>query len=476
MGDSRRGFSQHHLGMADIELTYSCGLVPRDGELPARETIATVFDELDFQTAVQAYLWAIPIVSWAQWMDVHTNIFGATASDIVVYRSYRDRLGLITANATTPYILNFFDLGATGPLVIELPPGPTAGGIADFWQREFAVLGEMGPDAGKGGKTLVVGPGQSAEDTGDYTVVHSPMMHIMFGFRTLDPDPARSDALVDAVRVYPYSDRENPSPTRLVSPDGKPWSGIQPRDLRYWELLHDIVQDEPVEERDRFPMAWLRQLGIEKGKPFAPDDRVRKILQRAVEVGEVFAQANAFVKRFPGSRYWPDRQWDLAIGLDNSAQRGDNYDEFYERASWFYEAVTFSEAMKSTTPGLGQAYLGSYADAEGHWLDGAKSYTLHVPADVPAKLFWSATVYSVDTRCLVDNEQGRGDRGSRDPDLVVNEDGSVDLYYGPTAPVGKEPNWVQTIVGQHWFSYFRFYGPLEPYFDRTWKLGDIEPA
>lgn len=189
------------------------------------------------------------------------------------------------------------------------------------------------------------------------------MMHIMFGFRTLDPDPARSGALVDAVRVYPYSDRENPTPTRLVSPDGKPWSGIQPRDLRYWELLHDIVQDEPVEERDRFPMAWLRQLGIEKGKPFAPDDRARKILQRAVEVGEVFAQANAFVKRFPGSRYWPDRQWDLAIVLDNSAQRGDNYDEFYERASWFYEAVSFSEAMKSTTPGLGQAYLGSYADA-----------------------------------------------------------------------------------------------------------------
>jgi len=132
--------------------------------------------------------------------------------------------------------------------------------------------------------------------------------------------------------------------------------------------------------------------------------------------------------------------------------------------------------MKSTTPGLGQAYLGSYSDTDGHWLDGGKSYTLHVPADVPAKLFWSATVYSIDTRCLIDNEQGRGDRGSRDPDLVVNEDGSVDLYYGPTAPEGKESNWVQTIPGRHWFSYFRFYGPLEPYFDRTWKLGDIEPA
>ncbi|WP_259349407.1 MULTISPECIES: DUF1214 domain-containing protein [Rhodococcus] len=120
--------------------------------------------------------------------------------------------------------------------------------------------------------------------------------------------------------------------------------------------------------------------------------------------------------------------------------------------------------------------MGSYSDADGHWLDGGNSYTLHVPADVPAKLFWSATVYSIDTRCLIDNEQGRGDRGSRDADLVVNEDGSVDLFYGPTAPEGKESNWVQTIAGRHWFSYFRFYGPLEPYFDRTWKLGDITPA
>ena len=188
------------------------------------------------------------------------------------------------------------------------------------------------------------------------------------------------------------------------------------------------------------------------------------------------AQANTFAKRFAGSRYWPDRRWDLAIVLDNSAQRGRFHDELLERASWFYEAVSFSAAMKSQTPGLGQAYLGSYTDADGQWLDGGRDYTLHVPADPPAKLFWSATVYDADTRCLIDNDQQRGDRGSRDADLVTNPDGSVDLSFGPHPPADGESNWVQTIPGRHWFSYFRFYGPLEPYFDRNWKLGDITPV
>lgn len=132
--------------------------------------------------------------------------------------------------------------------------------------------------------------------------------------------------------------------------------------------------------------------------------------------------------------------------------------------------------MKSQTPGVGQAYLGSYVGSDGQWLDGSRHYTLHVPADVPAKLFWSATVYDVDTRCLIDNDQQRGDRGSRDSELRVNDDGSVDLHFGPTAPDMGESNWVQTIPGRHWFSYFRFYGPLERYFDRSWKLVDITPV
>lgn len=451
--------------------------IARDGELPLREDLPRIFDELDHQLACQAYLWALPLVSYAQWQLQHREVFGATNFDVVAYVTYADRLGLITANATTPYILNFVDLGETGPLVVELPPGPTAGGVSDFWQREVGVMGEMGPDKGKGGRHLILAPGQAApEDVGDLHVLRASGMNVMFGFRTLDPDPQRSKALVDAVRIYPYAQREDPPATRVVSPEGRPWSGDQPRGLDYWVRLHEIYQREVVDERDRFYLAMLRQLGIEQGKPFEPDDRLRRILAAGAATGEVMAQANTFAKRFPGSRYWPDRQWDLVLALDESSQRADGYDQLLERAAWFYEAVSFSAAMKSQTPGMGQAYLGCYTDAAGAWLDGGREYTLHIPADPPAKLFWSVTAYDAWTRCLVDNEQQRGDRGSRDEELAYNDDGSVDVHFGPTSPPGVESNWIPTLPGRQWFSYFRFYGPLEPYFDRSWKLGDITPV
>ncbi|MET0325150.1 MAG: DUF1254 domain-containing protein, partial [Ilumatobacteraceae bacterium] len=444
---------------------------------PRREDVGLVFDELDYQMACQVYLWALPLVSYAQWHAVHRDTFGATNYDLVHYVSYRDRLGLITANATTPYILNFIALAETGPLVIELPPGPTAGGVSDFWQREIGALGEMGPDAGRGGKHLIVPPGQEPPaDIDGFDVLRSTGMNIMFGFRTLDPDPARSQALVDGVRIYAYRDRADPPVTRVISPDGRAWSGDQPRGLAYWKRLHEIYRTEIVDERDRFYLAMLKQLGITKERPFEPDDRLTTILTQASAAGELMAQANTFVKRFPDSRYWPDRRWELAIVLDNPQQRGDDYDELLERASWFYEAVSYSEAMKSQTPGVGQAYLGAYTDANGDWLDGARNYTLHVPADPPAKLFWSMTVYDVDTRCLIDNDQQRGDRGSRDPDVQRNGDGSVDLWFGPNPPASGESNWIQTIPARHWFSYFRFYGPQQAYFDRTYVLGDITPS
>src|SRR3954451_6599346 len=279
-----------------------------DGELPRREDVGLVFDELDYQMACQAYLWALPLVSYAQWQHVHRDLFGATSSDLVHYVSYRDRLGLITANATTPYTLNFFDLGETGPLVIELPPGPTAGGVSDFWQRECGVMGEMGPDQGRGGKHLIVPPGTPVPDAEGTFALQATGMNVMFGFRTLDPDPQRARALVDAVRIYPYAERDDPPPTRVISPEGRAWSGDQPRGLAYWECLHDVYQREIVDERDRFYMAMLCQLGIEQGHPFEPDARLIAILEDASAAGELMAQANTFAKRFAGSRYWPDRR------------------------------------------------------------------------------------------------------------------------------------------------------------------------
>lgn len=451
------------------------GSIEMDGSLPTHESVNKLYQELDFQQATQAYLWALPLVSYAQWQKEFTEKLGAKNGDLLVLTSYEDKLGVVTANATTPYILGFVDLNKTGPLVIDMPAGPTAGGIGDFWQRAVVDMGQTGPDKGKGGKYLLLPPGQKAPaDAKGYYVVQSETMNTLIGFRVLVPDPAEGKRLVEKFQMYSFAEKNSPSKTRLLTPGGKSWSGTQPRGMAYWALLHEIIQKEPVNERDRFYMAMLASLGIEKDKPFKPSDAQKKSLESGFQMGELIAKANTFTKRLPEAVYWPDRQWDKVLNIQDPSQRVTYYDQLWERSAYFYEAVTNTKGMVSNTPGLGQTYLGAYTDKNGAWLDGGSNYKLSVPANPPAKQFWSMTVYDIDSRCLIDNPQRKADLSSRQ-NLKTNSDGSIDLYFGPKAPKGLEDNWVQTVPGKKWFSYFRLYGPTEAYFDKSWKLNDIEP-
>jgi hypothetical protein len=441
---------------------------------PSQATVKTLFDQMDFQRATQAYLWSLPLMGFARWQQQHEQVFKAKDTDLVLYNSYRDKLGLLTANATTPYILGFPNLGRTGPLVIEIPPGPTAGGISSLWQLgiDGGEFGEAGPDRAMGDTKLVLGPGQEDPRAEGYRVVRAPTASVFIGFRVLSPDPQVAKALLEKFRIYPYSERAVPPATRLVSPAGKPWSGTQPRGMAYWELLAATIDQEPVRERDRFFMAMLKPLGIEKGKPFKPDARQTELLSEAVLVGEAMARANAYQKRFANAAIWPDRRWEISLGFEPGAEP-----EFAapldEYASWFYEAVTAAKAMATKVPGVGQTYLEATKDRDGNWLDGGKTYRLRVDAHVPAKQFWSVTAYDNESRCFIDNQEEIADRSSR-MDLIKNADGSTDITFGPTAPTGMKKNWIPTIPGKGWFTYFRLYAPTEPYFDRSWKLADIE--
>lgn len=456
------------------ELTTPFGRIALDKGLPATAADSQkLYDELDFQRACQTYLWALPFVSFAEWQHQHESVFGAKDGELVIYNTYKDKLGILTANATTPYIMAFANLGRTGPLVIDFPAGPMAGGVADFWQRSVSDMGETGPDKGRGAKYLLVGPGQDKPNAEGYAVVPMPLNNVMFGVRSLEPDPEKSKALIAQLKIYPFSQRAKPPASRLLSPEGKPWNQGQPRGLAYWERLHAIMQEEPVEARDRMMVAMLAPLGIEKGKPFSPDDRQKKLLLQGAEVGELMAMNFSFNKRFEGAKYRPDANWVYALEMKDPNQEDVNYTQLDQRSAWFYEAVTASKGMMSRTPGLGQAYLGSYHDGAGQWFDGAKNYKLRVPPNPPAKQFWSLTIYDTRTRCLIDNPQGIADRSSRMPGLVKNADGSVDLYMGPTPPAGHEQNWIPTVRGCAWFAYFRLYAPLEPYLDSTWPLPNI---
>jgi hypothetical protein len=443
-----------------------------DKGFPTDETVEKLYDEMDFQRAVQAYLWGLPMVEMAEWQKAQKDIFKAGPNDFVTYLDFKQKLGILTANATTPYMMAFPNLKGTGPMVFEIPAGPTAGGLLDFWERPFSDLGQTGPDKGKGAKYLILGPGHPDMKPEGYIVVRSPHWNVFLGHRVLHPDPEAADKIMKAHKLYPYNERANPKPTRFISSEGIDWEAFQSRGLTYFVRLASILEIEPVQPRDYMIMAMLRPLGIMPGVKFNPDKRQARILEEAALVGEAMARANSYAKRFEGARIWEGKHWERALFISDTDQDIDTHTELDERASWFYEAIGVTEGMMGKIVGAGQVYLESQKDSDGEWLDGGKSYKLTVPANAPVKQFWSVTVYDNDDRCLIDTGE-LPDKSSR-MDLVKNEDGSVDLYFGPQCPrEGFERNWIKTVPGEGWFTYFRFYAPTQPYFDRTWKLNDI---
>lgn len=435
---------------------------------PTDKTIATLFDEIDFQRASQAYLWSIPLVSMAQWQYAYNVTLGAENGQITFLNGYDDILGGLTFNATTPYALVFIDL-AKEPWIVHMPEGEVRGAAHDMWQMEITTMT-------KPGKYVFVGPGQGvpagAEKAG-YMVHKTPTNSIFLGIRLIPTAPDERMELLNNVNIYPYAERKNPIPRSYITPNGKRWSAAHPRGMEYWQRLSDIINKEPVFERDRFFMAMLAPLGIEKGKPFQPTDRQKRILTEGVLVGEAMAKAIDFDKsRLADAHYVDGSRWDIDT-TSPTDQRREHYDALDGRASWFYEAVTNNIAMHGMKTGKGQVYLTSYKDSAGDWLDGARNYTLHIPPNAPAKLFWSLTLYEVDGRDIIHNTQKVTDRSSR-MNLLSNEDGSVDLYFGPDEPEGKQQNWIPTEAGRAFFAMMRFYSPSKPLLDRSWVLPDIE--
>ncbi|MEL6808627.1 MAG: DUF1214 domain-containing protein [Pseudomonadota bacterium] len=226
-----------------------------------------------------------------------------------------------------------------------------------------------------------------------------------------------------------------------------------------------------MQDRDVFFHAILRDLGIEKGKPFEPTPKQEKLLMEAERVGYLMAINNAFKKRFEGARFYEDRRWYVAL-INSPDQTQPTYGELFERASWFHEAIGSTYAMKLEEPGPGSVYLGQYEDADGHGFAGGNTYTLDVPADVPAQQFWALTVYDSHTRTIIRNDQ-RSAKVNSANEIVTNPDGTTTLYVGPEAPEAMENNWIQIAEGQTWFAYFRLYDPKEAYFEKSWVLNDF---
>ena len=434
------------------------------------------------QRATQLVTWAMPMMNFEQlYPALHANLKTSNGMDVSeediffgLYDGYDGVYPFMTANVTTPYTIGFSDLSQTGPIVVDLPPGAIYGVVDNAWMQPIHEID------GKPGKLLLVGPGQKYPKDFDGKIIQSDTFRVFYFYRALGTgDEAKK--LRTAVQAYKLSDAAKPPKTKFVKYEPKPGDKIalntQPRDMQFWELVNIYVQREPMADRDRFFYAWLKDLGIEKGKPFKPTDYQKEILQAGLDVGMAMSQAISFNKTrnmFPTSIYGKDSGFEDAMaGMDPKIDLA-TYSMFNERASYGFEATTTSAGMVSRVAGKGSAYLGSYYDANGDALMGGNNYKLHLEPNPPAANFWSITVYDIENRLIIRNEIKRSDRSSRTEGLIKNADGSVDLYFGPKAPEGKEVNWIQTNEGESFFVYLRLYGPEKAYFDQSFPMNKIE--
>ena len=442
--------------------------------LPTQKGIEQLFEIQDFQRATQLYQWAVPAIGTMGWHRASIANGKSGETDWVVYDDYVPRQGILTPNTEVAYVMAFPDLEKTGPLVLDYAPGKIAGIVMDYWQRPHFDFGLTGPERGAtGGKVLLLGPGHEApQDVAGYHVVRMPTRFAFIGYRVLDR--SEKDQLTPLNKLYPYGNRNAPPPANAIAAT-KDYTQSHPRGIAYWEAVNELIQREPVEDRDRFFLAMLHDLGMEKGKSFTPDDRQRQLLEDAALLGEEIAKVVVYEKRFIGSYYRPDARWQFSLVVD-PGQRMENYDQLDERTDWFYEAIASSYAMITKTPGVGSVYLSTYRDKDGDWLDGGTSYRLHVMPDPPMQQFWAVSVYDMDTRTFFRNESLKAEISSNTTGLQKNADGSVDVLFGPAVPAGKESNWVQTVPDRFWFPYFRLYAPTQAYFYRSWPMPDIEKA
>jgi len=458
-----------------VENTYVGKLEFQDQTI-TKETAQALHQRVALQRASQLVLWSLPITSFYQGYEAQNSNLGVDGNDPVIglYQGYSSVYPFLTANITTPYTISMADLSKTGPLVVNIPAGSVYGVVDNAWQQPIKEI-----NSGKAQALLFVGPGQEYPKDFKGEVIQSDTFIILYFYRILGTGP-EVEKLKTAVTAYKLSDAANPPKTRFIKYDPEKGDKVtlntQPRDMRYWELVNSYVQKEPMAERDRFFYAWLKDLGIEKGKPFKPTAEQKQVMLEGLKVGMAMAQATSFNKTremFPTALYGKDSGWEDAMAGMNPKIDMENYSMFNERASYTFEAVTTSAGMVSRVPGKGSAYLGSYYDADGNALMGGNNYTLRIEANPPAENFWSITVYDIENRLLVRNDIEKSGVNSRQKDLIKNTDGSVDLYFGPVAPRGKEANWVQTNKGQSYFMYLRLYGPLQPYFDQTWPMNKV---
>jgi hypothetical protein len=444
---------------------------------PDDSTVQKVYDNLDFMRGVDAFLNAMPGASTEA---IRAGFAGQGADNnqtVLIMENLMDSKSLfLTPNTESIYNMMWVDT-KSGPVVMETPPN-VLGVIDDHWFQYVADFGRLGPDKNKGGKFLLLSPGYTGEVPEGYFVLRSRTYgNLVFwrGFLENGSTKPAVEASKKFTKVYRLSDAKNPSPMKFINVSGNAFNTIGANDFQFYDDVNNVVQYEPNEAYSPDILGTLAAIGIEKGKPFAPDARMKKILTEAVAVGNATARAIVFRSRQKEAYDYPNSAWFTCfIGGNYEFLSQPGVRDLDARIHFMYYATGVTPAMALKKVGLGSQYAAAATDSEGKPFDGGKTYKIHLPPNIPAKDFWSFVAYDNQTRSMLQTDQQFPSIGSQKEGIVVNPDSAVDVWFGPAAPKGHEANWVQTVPNKGWSVLLRLYGPLQPWFDKTWKPGEFE--
>jgi hypothetical protein len=486
---------------------------------PKGEAAEKLRDHLDYLHGVDTFMNTIQGVSVYAIRQGMLEA-GIEDGDVWIFSGLMDSRTLaLTANADTVYFWSILDL-SQGPVVLEAP-SETLGLLNDMWFRWVTDFGLPGADRGEGGTYLVVGPGYDGPlPEGGCYVRHSRTNHVLLVGRAfinenpgMDPAPT-VDRIKEQLKIYPYApggigssigayltgkgplgQAATPKSPRFVEGTGMAINTISPNDFGHFEMLDALVQLEPAEALDTELAGQFAAIGIVKDEKFAPDARLRKILEEAAAVGNAASRMHGMgASPTEGFRYYDDDSawWNMLFvggfeftnpppeitpeGIKPYPNKGAR--RLHSRTSMFYTATCITPAMCMRLTGVGSQYLVANVDENGVPFDGAETYRVRLPKDIPAGRFWSLNLYDNQTRSLLQTEQLYPRAGSQEypsPAAETETDGSTVIYCSPTQPDDVAPgNWIQTDPEKGWFVILRCYSPLQPFFDKTWRAGEFE--
>ena len=449
---------------------------------PLPETSELVYEYLDRARGVDTFLKGIPAASMYAIIHGTESLGAVEAHQIVIFDRLAgpEQIGL-TYNNTTMYIFPTTDLERDGPTVVEVPAG-ALGALNDAYFRYVGDVGPAGPDKGEGGKYLILPPGWDGDVPDGYFVMRprSYKNWLLLRFSIADGLETAAEFIKSNLKMYPLSKADNPPEMEFISGSAKAWNTVHANNFEFYNELNEVIQKEPIDFIDPETRGLFASIGMVKGEPFDPNPRMRAILEDAVAIGNAAARSIVWYPRadvnLDGLRIFPDRNYFTGFNDRNVFFNGEdgftmNTDA---RVAFHYGYTVVTPAMATPRIGTGSDYGITYLDTSGQPFDGSKTYRATLPPNPPAGDFWAFTVYDAQTRSMLQTDQAAPslDSVQRDPEL--NQDGSIDVWFAPEAPEGKEANWIQTIPGKSWFTVLRLYGPLEPWIAGTWKPGDVE--